>query len=192
MMQNTREQLIEVASQLFSRKGVDATTMGDIANASDRGRRTIYTYFRNKREVYSAVLQSEADGLLERLGAIVAAEGPVEDRLREFLSVRLVQRRKQNSAAASLRALFKPDLRRISQVRRIMRDRARALLHTLLGEGIEAGVFDPERCSMLEGFALDCMHAMDIAGADNAVGGLAASSDSILDFIITDICIKKR
>ena len=73
-----------------------------------------------------------------------------------------------------------------------MRDRARALLHTLLGEGIEAGVFDAERCSMLEGFALDCMHAMDIAGADNAVGGLAASSDSILDFIITDICVKKR
>ena len=70
MIQNTREQLIEVASQLFSRKGVDATTMGDIANASDRGRRTIYTYFRNKREVYSAVLQSEADGLLERLGTI--------------------------------------------------------------------------------------------------------------------------
>ena len=130
MIQNTREQLIEVASQLFSRKGVDATTMGDIANASDRGRRTIYTYFRNKREVYSAVLQSEADGLLERLGTIVAAEGPVEQRLREFLSVRLVQRRKQNSPAASLRALFKPDLRRISQVRRIVRDRARALLHT--------------------------------------------------------------
>ena len=149
MIQNTREQLIEVASQLFSRKGVDATTMGDIANASDRGRRTIYTYFRNKREVYSAVLQSEADGLLERLGTIVAAEGPVEQRLREFLSVRLVQRRKQNSPAASLRALFRPDPRRRTP-------------------------------------------GLDIAGADNAVGGLAASSDSILDFIITDICVKKR
>ena len=56
---STREHLIDVARQLFSRKGVEATTMGDIANASERGRRTVYTYFRNKKEVYAAVLQSQ-------------------------------------------------------------------------------------------------------------------------------------
>ena len=112
---STREHLIDVARQLFSRKGVEATTMGDIANASERGRRTVYTYFRNKKEVYAAVLQSESDTLVRRLEAIVNSEEPVEERLREFLSVRLVQRREQNSAAVSLRALFKPDFRRMSR-----------------------------------------------------------------------------
>ncbi|WP_304467832.1 TetR family transcriptional regulator, partial [uncultured Muribaculum sp.] len=40
----TREKLIEVARQLFARKGIENTTMNDIANASEKGRRTIYTY----------------------------------------------------------------------------------------------------------------------------------------------------
>ena len=46
MVSKTRERLIEVARQLFARKGVENTTMLDIANASDKGRRTIYTYFK--------------------------------------------------------------------------------------------------------------------------------------------------
>ncbi len=188
MPHSTREQLIDVARQLFARKGVDATTMGDIANASERGRRTIYTYFRNKKEVYAAVLQSESDALLSRLEAIVRSDAPVEHRLRDFLSVRLIQRREEMSAAASLRALFKPDLRRMSRVRCLVRDRARALLHELLAEGVEQGRFDGGRCAMLEGFALDCMHAMDIAGADTDASGLAVSADAMLDFIISDIC----
>ena len=39
----TREKLIEVARQLFARKGIENTTMNDIANASEKGRRTNYT-----------------------------------------------------------------------------------------------------------------------------------------------------
>ena len=162
--------------------------MGDIANASERGRRTVYTYFRNKKEVYAAVLQSESDALLARLEEIVDSEAPVKERLRDFLSVRLIRRREASSAAASLRALFKPDLRRMSRVRCLVRDRARALLHRLLAEGVDSGIFDGARCDMLEGFALDCMHAMDIAGADTDASGLAVSADAMLDFIISDIC----
>ncbi len=49
MVLKTRERLIEVARQLFAHKGVANTTMNDIAEASEKGRRTIYTYFKNKK-----------------------------------------------------------------------------------------------------------------------------------------------
>ena len=42
----TREMLVDVARQLFARMGVDNTTMNDIAQASKKGRRTLYTYFK--------------------------------------------------------------------------------------------------------------------------------------------------
>ena len=51
MVTKTRDKLIEVARQLFVHKGIENTTMNDIANASDKGRRTIYTYFKNKKEI---------------------------------------------------------------------------------------------------------------------------------------------
>jgi len=63
MVSKTRERLIEVARQLFARKGVEHTTMLDIANASDKGRRTLYTYFKNKREIHQAVIEHESEQL---------------------------------------------------------------------------------------------------------------------------------
>ncbi|MDE6467203.1 MAG: TetR/AcrR family transcriptional regulator, partial [Duncaniella sp.] len=53
----TRERLLDVARQLFVSNGVERTTMNDIATASDKGRRTIYTYFKNKKEIYDAVVE---------------------------------------------------------------------------------------------------------------------------------------
>ena len=54
-MSKTREMLIDVARQLFAREGVDNTTMNDIAKASQKGRRTLYTYFKNKHDIYTAI-----------------------------------------------------------------------------------------------------------------------------------------
>ena len=42
----TRAKLVDVARQLFAKNGVDDTTMNDIAVASKKGRRTLYTYFK--------------------------------------------------------------------------------------------------------------------------------------------------
>ena len=59
----TRDMLVDVARQLFARMGVDNTTMNDIAQASKKGRRTLYTYFKSKNEIYLAVVESELDQL---------------------------------------------------------------------------------------------------------------------------------
>ena len=60
----TRAKLVDVARQLFAKNGVDDTTMNDIAVASKKGRRTLYTYFKSKEDIYMAVVESE----LEMLG----------------------------------------------------------------------------------------------------------------------------
>ena len=52
----TRAKLVDVARQLFAKNGVDDTTMNDIAVASKKGRRTLYTYFKSKEDIYMAVV----------------------------------------------------------------------------------------------------------------------------------------
>ena len=63
----TRDQLVDVARQLFAKQGVEATTMNDIAIASKKGRRTLYTYFKNKEQIYRAVVESELEMLSDRM-----------------------------------------------------------------------------------------------------------------------------
>ena len=55
-MSNTKNMLIEVARVLFAKNGKKDVTMNDIAEASKKGRRTLYTYFKNKEEIYCIVI----------------------------------------------------------------------------------------------------------------------------------------
>ncbi|HEY8397173.1 MAG TPA: TetR/AcrR family transcriptional regulator, partial [Flavihumibacter sp.] len=67
----TKRNLIEIARQLFAKKGVDGTTMNEIAEASGYGRRTLYTYFKNKKDIYKAVIGSELEKLYASLEDVI-------------------------------------------------------------------------------------------------------------------------
>ena len=49
---------MDVARGLFAKQGLENTTMNDIAVASGKGRRTLYTYFKNKEDIYFAVIET--------------------------------------------------------------------------------------------------------------------------------------
>lgn len=68
----TRQMLVDVARQLFAKNGVANTTMNDIALASGKGRRTVYTYFSSKEEVYYAVIEGELERLSDKLDEVAS------------------------------------------------------------------------------------------------------------------------
>ncbi|MCF0186515.1 MAG: TetR family transcriptional regulator, partial [Bacteroidaceae bacterium] len=70
----TRALLVDVARQLFAKNGIEETTMNDIALASQKGRRTLYTYFSSKEEIYFAVVESELAHMSERMFAVAEME----------------------------------------------------------------------------------------------------------------------
>ena len=63
----TKAKLVDVARQLFAKMGVENTTMNDIALASKKGRRPLYTYFKSKEDIYLAVVESELDILSDMM-----------------------------------------------------------------------------------------------------------------------------
>lgn len=141
MVLKTRDKFIEVARQLFARKGVENTTMNDIASASDKGRRTIYTYFKSKREIFNAVIESETDQLLGRLRHIVALPVSPEEKIRQYIDCRFETMKEIVSRNGSLRAGFFRDVRKVDRARKIITRKETALLREILDEGVEQGVF---------------------------------------------------
>ena len=53
-----RENIIQAAEQLFMEKGIDSTTVDEIAKASDYSKATLYVYFKNKDEIVSSITLS--------------------------------------------------------------------------------------------------------------------------------------
>src|SRR3954471_381705 len=64
-----REQILEVAKDVFARCTYHASNIADICDAARIGRGTLYQYFDNKRGVLLALMESIAD----RIRAVLAA-----------------------------------------------------------------------------------------------------------------------
>ena len=113
----TRNKLVDVARQLFAKRGLDNTTMNDIAAASGKGRRTLYTYFKNKEEIYFAVIEAEMERLLERMNEVAKTNLDPEDKLVELIYTHLNLIKEAVQRNGNLRADFFRNIIRVEKVR---------------------------------------------------------------------------
>lgn len=191
MVTKTRDKLIEVARQLFVHKGIENTTMNDIANASDKGRRTIYTYFKNKKEIYNAVIEKESEQLVSKLREIADLSLSPKDKLRRFLEVRFDIIRENDSQNDQLMRFFVRDMKRIEKIRRIASEKEREILKLIIKEGVECGQFDQQQCGNLDVVLLMIMQGVDMSYLrDNFVEiGVDKSrfQNDIINFIIESL-----
>jgi AcrR family transcriptional regulator len=157
MVSKTRDKFIEVARQLFARKGIENTTMNDIASASDKGRRTIYTYFKSKRDIFNAVIEHETDKLLDSLREIVRKPMSPSDKLYEYVACRFETIRTIVQRNGSLKAGFFRDVRKVDRARRFISTREVEMLCQILQQGVDLGEFDIED---IERRALVITHAV--------------------------------
>lgn len=81
---STRQLIIDVSASLFARNGVRMTTMEAIATAAGKGRRTVYMYFRDKTEIYNAVVEEEIGHICDTLKEVMYNDGPISEVLRQY------------------------------------------------------------------------------------------------------------
>lgn len=154
MVTKTRDKLIEVARQLFVNKGVEHTTMNDIALASEKGRRTIYTYFKSKREILDAVVENQSNQVIDTLLAAVNSDMPYEQKLRKYLQLRfdIVDQRDIKPRSPHVR-MWLPFATRTAGKKNLVYDKAidkeRELFARFLNDGVKAGAFSEEQVSRL-------------------------------------------
>lgn len=70
--QFNRDNIVTAAKELFETKGIDKTTMDDIAKLADYSKSTIYVYFRCKEDIYNAIVQDHIDSLIGELELILS------------------------------------------------------------------------------------------------------------------------
>lgn len=87
--QRTRDRIIGVAAEIFATVGLRRTTMEGIAAAAGRGRRTLYMYFKNKAEIYEAVVENEISRIMSHLREVIAAEKPLNLILHQYADERV-------------------------------------------------------------------------------------------------------
>lgn len=77
--QFNRENILNAAKELFETKGVQETTMDDIAVLADYSKSTIYVYFKSKEDIYNSIVVDYLDVLLGELSLCIEANSSFED-----------------------------------------------------------------------------------------------------------------
>ena len=183
MVSKTREKLIEVARQLFAHKGVENTIMNDIASASEKGRRTIYTYFKSKRDIYNAVVKNESELIVERLSVIPAQDVSPEEKLMNFIFVRFEAIKELVTRNGSLRAGFFRDVRKVERARRGTLSQECSVLMSILKEGVEKGAFSIKHIDKTARVMLLCLQGLDVPYVRDSFAEMDIEKNKLREYI---------
>ena len=191
----TRDMLVDVARQLFARKGLDETTMNDIAQASGKGRRTLYTYFKNKNEIYAAVVESELDRLHKMLVDVGEKDLPADEKLMTLIYTRLDAVKSLVFRNGTLRATFFRDIWRVEKVRKEFDLREIEIIKNILDDGVKNGIFampDTGITALVLHHALKGLEVPYIRGLmGDTINQRIKRRDNVMNLIFNGIRIKR-
>lgn len=192
-MSNTKKMLIEIARQLFAENGKKDVTMNDIAEASKKGRRTLYTYFNNKEEIYKAVIDKELDTILERLTIVSSQKTEPDVKLTNHILAHLDAVKDVVNRNGSLRADFFHDIYEVERKRRKIDVREISLIRSIISEGIEKNIFnriDPDLSSIIIFYSIKGLEVPYIR--QNISSEFERNKNSIVEFVFTGIKKKRQ
>ena len=158
----TKAKLVDVARQLFAKMGVENTTMNDIALASKKGRRTLYTYFKSKDEIYLAVVESELDILSDMMKRVADKDISPDKKIIEMIYTRLDAVKEVVYRNGTLRANFFRDIWRVEKVRKRFDAKEMQLFKSVLKEGQDKGVFHIDDVEMTAALVHYCVKGIEV------------------------------
>lgn len=139
-----RTQLLQAAETVFAAKGYHGATTREIAQAADVSEGTLYNYFASKRDLFTGLMISRADALIESIAEVRADS--VEGAMAQLLAGQFTRMRAHHHFRLFLQeARLDPDLNRAlveDVLPRISRE-VKRLMATLMDAGIMRRV-DPE------------------------------------------------
>ena len=136
-----RESIVDAASGVFSKYGYRKTTMDDIAQALGKGKSSIYYYFRNKEEIFEAVLEKEVLFLKTNLQDAVNRKKHSKGKLKTYILTRMQGIESMLNLYSAVKNEYLAQFEFIERIRYKYDQEEIANVQVILKEGIENGEF---------------------------------------------------
>jgi Transcriptional regulator len=192
-VQNTRKMLIEIARDLFAERGKSNVTMNDIAEKSQKGRRTLYTYFASKDEIYHTIIQDELNYILQVLQVVQDTHADPEKKLTNHIISHLDAVKTVVSRNGSLRADFFRDIYEVERIRRKIDKQEIEMIKKILADGVSSGAFKPiniELSAVITFYAIKGIEAPYIR--QSLSGVFEKNKNSIVDSILKGVVSRDK
>ena len=84
--ENTEEQILDAAKNIFQSKGMDGSRMQEIADKAGINKSMLHYYYRSKQLLFEAVFKNAFSLLAPQLNTILNDDSSLEDKIRNFTS----------------------------------------------------------------------------------------------------------
>ena len=166
----TRNLFVDVARQLFALKGLEGTTMNDIAVASKKGRRTLYTYFKNKEEIYYAVIETEVERISEKMDEMASRDMDSEQKIVMLIYTHLSMIKEAVMRNGNLRAEFFRNIWMVERVRKAFDQDEIEIFRRVLQEGKDKGRLCIENIYLTADIIHYCVKGLEVPYIYGRVG----------------------
>ncbi len=175
-------------SEIIRRKREKNVTMNDIAEASGKGRRTLYTYFKNKDEIYKAVIDSELIKIFQQIQSVSLEKIEPDIKLTKHIIKHLDAIKETVTRNGSLKADFFRDIYEVERTRRKIDVQEIELIKDILTEGIEKHLFKRMNVELSSIIILYALKGLEVPYIRQNIGSeFEKNKDSIVDFVLAGI-----
>ncbi len=135
------EAIMQVATDLFSNRGMPNVSMDDVSEAANVSKMTIYKYFGSKEQLVVEIIKSEFGKQIVGAESIIHSDADFIEKMRQIIGLK--------SASASFLGgeLVAEMVDRNSElslyIDGVMKEKTQTLMASLFAEGREKGFLDP-------------------------------------------------
>ena len=144
--------------------------MNDIAVASKKGRRTLYTYFKSKDQIYMAVVESELEMLSDSMEKAAKQSVAPDQKILDLITTHLDIVKMVVFRNGTLRADFFRDIWRVEAMRKNFDRKEIQLFRNVLQEGKEKGIFDIDNVEITADILHYCIKGIEVPYIRGQIG----------------------
>lgn len=135
-----RNEILDVAEELFALKGYDATSTNDILNRIGIARGTLYYHFESKESILDAMIERISNSLIAKASVVASRNDiPVVDRIVQSIMSLNVESRIGDEI---MKQVHKPQNALMHQkMQEYLQSKIVPIITKLVEEGIEEGIF---------------------------------------------------
>ena len=143
MAPDRRSMIVQAATKSFSLFGYKATTMDQVAKLANVGKGTIYTFFKNKEELFEEIISSLVKEMIAEAEAVIVPDLPFTENVHLALSRLLAFRSQHQLMIKLIQEEKEMGTMAVSEMLRHVEDEIIAYLRTKIDTAISKGAIPP-------------------------------------------------
>ncbi|HOY32342.1 MAG TPA: TetR/AcrR family transcriptional regulator [Bacteroidales bacterium] len=188
-----KESIVRAAQEIFSKYGYKKTTLDDIAKYLGKGKSALYYYYKNKEEIFEAVLAYEVSKMGAELFRALETEKNPPDKLRRYILKRMELFHSTVNFYSAIQQEYLENLPVLERIRKQYDEQELEMISEIIKTGIDQGQFVSKNIRFIAGAIIMAMKGFEYAiSKEKDMRQVEHHVDNLLDILFYGIVTRKK